>query len=1308
MRKSACIAMFVALVSCPLVGGALSPAWVWRTQASLNQSQFGTAIAVVGDLNRDGYNDIVVGSPYYNGGGNGIVNVYRGSAAGLSTTPALTLTGSGAFGRSVAGVGDVNGDGYPDVVVGAPEYGGDLRGAAWLYLGNASGGLSAPLSLPQNNPNAYHQFGTFVSALGDVNGDGHPDFVVNCSAGCDGAAYIYYGGTSAPSQPSLVFNGGQSGTTLLAMRGVGDVNGDGYGDVLARFSSGRVALLLGSPSGLSTTPAWFLDRTAASSPGWLPAFPLGDLNHDGYADLGIFTAGDTTNGGSSTLAIYAGSPSGPTLLQTIQLPYYCNDGLGVGDVDGDGFPDIVLGSVNYSNGESGEGRAFLYRGSAGGIVNQIAWTGEPNSASASYGSPIVGADVNGDGLADVIIGAYNYNNHGAAFAYHGTSAACTAPGAPAGLAVTAPADSQLALTWTAPAGGADHYVIYRSLSDCATAQPKHLNETTATSYLDTTAIPGGHYAYVVTAATAANTCESSTSSCAEGTATGTCTNLPSFAGLATVTPISCGFALSWNAATNNCPGNALRYNVYYSPGTTSFTPFPSNRIASCVSGTTFNALGYGSGAFIVRAANDNGSGSCINEETNTVARYGQSPIDFSDNIETSSASWIASSDVSRDTCRASSGSYSYRMGGGFFCTSYNANANATLVLGGHGNTAGFVFPANLTNLWLKFWQFFSTEAGHDGAWLEYSTTSASGPYTQIPDSVQSGQPYITSGVYTGTVQGQRAWTGTNSSFNQAWVNINALAGHTVWFRWHFVSDASVSSNGYYIDDVSITGNPTALTAVSLAAAGSTTVCLNASSGAVLTATPNGGGPWVYDWGYRTVSGGAITPLSNLHHPTFTIDPAQYPGAGTYYVVASVSGSCGGPVVSNEIPITLANPPQATITASGQTTFCAGGSVTLTATAGMTAYQWSNGATTQSVNVTAGGDYTVTVTDGNGCRSTSPIQRVTVNAPPATITASGPTTFCAGGSVTLSAPAGYTYAWSNGATTQSILVSDAGSFSVAVTDTNGCTATSAATSVTVNPLPQATITAGGPTSFCAGGSVTLTASAGASVRWSNGATMQSISVTASGSFSVTVTDANGCSATSSPVAVAVDTPSAAITVSGPTTFCAGGSVVLTASSGAAYLWSNGATTQSITVGASGAYSVTVTDAGGCSATSAPAAVTVNPLPSPVITASGPTAFCAGGLVTLTSSAAASYAWSTGATTRSIVVTASGTVSVTVTDANGCAATSATTAVTVMAAPRHRSSPRPARRRFARAAPSPSPRRRATHTRGRMARRRNRSR
>lgn len=141
------------------------------------------------------------------------------------------------------------------------------------------------------------------------------------------------------------------------------------------------------------------------------------------------------------------------------------------------------------------------------------------------------------------------------------------------------------------------------------------------------------------------------------------------------------------------------------------------------------------------------------------------------------------------------------------------------------------------------------------------------------------------------------------------------------------------------------------------------------------------------------------------------------------------------------------------------------------------------------------------------------------------------------------------------------------------------------------------------------------------------------------------------------------PTPSISANGPITFCQGGSVVLTASGGSTYLWSNGATTASITVATSGTYSVIATNAAGCKGTSAATIVTVNPNPTATISANGPLIFCQGGSVVLTASLGSGYLWSTGTTTQNITVSTSGNYTVAVTNANACQSTSAATLVTV---------------------------------------------
>ncbi len=473
-------------------------------------------------------------------------------------------------------------------------------------------------------------------------------------------------------------------------------------------------------------------------------------------------------------------------------------------------------------------------------------------------------------------------------------------------------------------------------------------------------------------------------------------------------------------------------------------------------------------------------------------------------------------------------------------------------------------------------------------------------------------------------------------------------------------------NNLYVDNINVTGVVATTPPTPSFTTASSTVCAGQSIAYTNTST---GSPTSYSWSFP----GGTPSTSTAANPTVT-----YSTAGTYNVVLTATNGSGSNTTTMTNYVTVnAVPATPTVTTSGATTFCTGGSVTLTSSAG-TSYLWSTGATTPSITATTAGTYTVQVTSAAGCQSTaSAATTVTVNPTPATpsITAGGSTTFCSGSSVTLTSSAGTSYLWSNGATTQSITATTAGSYTVQVTNASGCqSAASPATTVTVNPTPSApTITAGGSTALCSGGSVTLTSTSGTSYLWSTGATTQSITVSSAGTYTCKVVSAAGCqSANSNSITVTVGTPPAApsITAGGATTFCAGGSVTLTSSAGTTYLWSNGATTQSITATTAGTYTVQITNAAGCqSAASTATTVTVNPAPAaPSITAGGATTFCSGGSVTLTSSAGTSYLWSNGATTQSITATTAGSYTVQVTNPSGCqSAASAATTVTVNPTP-----------------------------------------
>jgi uncharacterized delta-60 repeat protein len=396
-------------------------------------------------------------------------------------------------------------------------------------------------------------------------------------------------------------------------------------------------------------------------------------------------------------------------------------------------------------------------------------------------------------------------------------------------------------------------------------------------------------------------------------------------------------------------------------------------------------------------------------------------------------------------------------------------------------------------------------------------------------------------------------------------------------------------------------------------------------------------------------------------------------SGSYSVAHTVNGCTS---ISNIVSITVNSlPTPAVISANGETTFCNGASVVLSSNLA-SGNVWSTGATSQSITVTSSGNYSVT-TAASGCTSTSNVISVVVNAVP-TIALGGVTNVstCGGtnGKIDVLGSGAGTVSWTGAASgslsgTLPLQIQNLIPGSYTVTFNNGCNSnTLSATIGEPTPPTAPTITASGATTFCQGGTVTLSSSATTGNVWSTGATTQSITVNQSGDYSTTITSSPGCSATSNNIAVTVNAVPTTPTISanGPTTFCEGGNVILSSSSTTNNTWTGGSTNQNLTVSSSGTYSVTVTQ-NGCSATSTPISVTVNAIPTaPVITANGSTSFCEGESVTLTSNVNNGILWSTGATGSSIVVTSTGSFSVTRT-VNGCSSTSNTITTSVNPVP-----------------------------------------
>ncbi|MEP7169073.1 MAG: PKD domain-containing protein, partial [Bacteroidota bacterium] len=428
------------------------------------------------------------------------------------------------------------------------------------------------------------------------------------------------------------------------------------------------------------------------------------------------------------------------------------------------------------------------------------------------------------------------------------------------------------------------------------------------------------------------------------------------------------------------------------------------------------------------------------------------------------------------------------------------------------------------------------------------------------------------------------------------------------------------------------------------------ICAGTSVPFTNTTTPAGSN---YNWNWNLGNG----QTSNGQNAT-----GVYGNAGTYTVTLIAGDSLGcADTITQQVTVNPA--PVAAFTFTGGST-CLNGTVTITNTStGGISYFWNlgNGQTSTLQNPTVvytqSGNYDITlvVTSATGCVD-SQTQTVTIFPLP-TANAGPDQHVCLGGSVTLIASGGTTYIWSNGATTDVTSVSPTNNttYTVTVTDANGCTAIDQV-SVIVDPLPVPTISP--DQSICLGQSVTLTAGGGTTYSWNpTGNTTSTITVTPTNSttYAVNVTDGNGCTGTAfvnvsvHPLPV-VDLQNGFV--------CNGQTTILNAGNpGSTYLWTNGQTTQTITISSAGTYGVIVTNAFGCTDSDS----SIISLGGTLTNNLSNVAFCQGGSAVLDAgNPGNTYLWTPGGqTSQTITVNSSGSYSVVITDPNGCSGTISTT-------------------------------------------------
>ncbi|MGZ3904026.1 MAG: PKD domain-containing protein, partial [Bacteroidia bacterium] len=418
-----------------------------------------------------------------------------------------------------------------------------------------------------------------------------------------------------------------------------------------------------------------------------------------------------------------------------------------------------------------------------------------------------------------------------------------------------------------------------------------------------------------------------------------------------------------------------------------------------------------------------------------------------------------------------------------------------------------------------------------------------------------------------------------------------------------------------------------------------------------------------------------SPSTGLNSATIA-NPTANPTVTTVYTVTVFNGACSA---TDALTLTVNSLP--TANAGSDVTICNGTSTTLTATGGP-GYSWGPSTTLSSATIanpvaspTTTTNYTVTVTDVNGCQKSDAVL-VTVNPLP-NANAGSDVTICSGSSTTLTASGGTSYSWTPGTALSATNISNPVAnptttitYSVLVTDVNGCKASDA---VVVTVTSTLIANAGPSVAICNGSGTVLNGSGGSTYSWTPSTGLSSTtspnpsaSPTTTTIYTLTISS-GGCSAQDTMVVTVNPVPSVSVTAGGSTTFCQGDSVKLSSTSATSYTWSTGVNTQTIYAITSGNYYVSVKNSFGCQNTSASVSVTVHPMGTASITPSGTTTFCQGGSLTLTANNGAGYSWTGGSTLQSINVTASGTYTVTVDDVNGCTVPSPTASIVITVNP-----------------------------------------
>ncbi len=415
-----------------LVAGGVGAQQLLYELVSPNEEAYGNFgyLAVgVGDVDGDGYPDIGVGAPFEDPGTSpddaGRAYIFSGATGDVLFTLVSPYEAQFGYFGWVAGAGDVNNDGYADVIVGAWEEPGGATSAGRAYVFSGATGDTL-YTLVSPNPEIEGKFGWWVRGAGDVDNDGYPDVIVGAeeedpgtSPRDAGRAYVFSGPTGALIHtlvsPSDEYEGGFG----WAVSGAGDVDGDGHADLLVGAPyedpgtspewAGRAYVF----SGATGDTLYTLTPPHEENEGYFGAgvWDLGDVDGDGYPDVGVGANGVAgPNPQAAGMAYIFSGPTGALLYSLSSPNPESGGGFGLpvtraGDLNGDGYPDVAVGASDEDpNDVEGAGRAYIFSGATGDVLCTLV---SPHpEVDGWFGLGVAGTgDLNNDGRPEVIAAA---------------------------------------------------------------------------------------------------------------------------------------------------------------------------------------------------------------------------------------------------------------------------------------------------------------------------------------------------------------------------------------------------------------------------------------------------------------------------------------------------------------------------------------------------------------------------------------------------------------------------------------------------------------------------------------------------------------------------------------------------------------------------------------------------------------------------------------------------------------------------------------------------------------------------------------